>query len=98
MTEATKEATKAAPVKGRGQTKTRIGLVISNKMDKSVTVAIERLVQHRRYKKFIRKTKKLVAHDKDNACKIGDMIRVVETRPLSKTKRWRVAEILRRAE
>lgn len=92
------ETAKGSSSNERGQCKTRVGLVVSDKMDKTVVVAVERLVRHPRYKKYIRKTKKLVAHDKDNQCGIGDTIRVKETRPLSKTKRWTVAEIIRKAE
>ena len=75
--------------------KNKVGVVTSNKMDKSVVVVVERRVQHPIYKKFIVRRKKFVAHDEKNACKIGDIVAITETRPLSKTKRWRVAEILR---
>lgn len=84
--------------KKRGLVKSREGRVVSNKMNQTVTVAVERLFQHPRYKKLIRHTNKLKAHDATNECNVGDVVRVVETRPLSKTKRWRVAEIIRRAE
>jgi len=82
----------------RGSAKERIGRVVSNKMSKTVTVAVDRVVQHRLYKKYVRLTKKLYAHDEEGRCGIGDTVRVVETRPLSKLKRWRVAEVLRKAE
>jgi small subunit ribosomal protein S17 len=71
-----------------------IGRVVSNKMNKSVTVAVERLIQHANYGKFIRRTSKFVAHDEDNSCKPGDLVAIVECRPISKTKSWRVVEIL----
>jgi len=86
------------PEKKRPYPKVRIGQVISNKMNKTVVVAVERLFKHTLYKKYIRKTRNLYAHDKDNSCKIGDLIKVIETRPLSKTKRWKVLEIVRRAK
>ena len=81
----------------RGKPKFRVGIVVSDKMDKTVTVAIERLVQHPRYKKYIRRTKKVLAHDERNECRVGDKVLIVETRPLSKRKRWRVCKILERA-
>ena len=73
------------------------GRVTSNKMDKTVTIIIERLVKHALYGKYIRRSTKLHAHDADNACKEGDIVRVAECRPLSKTKNWRVVEIVARA-
>ncbi|MBI2369938.1 MAG: 30S ribosomal protein S17 [Deltaproteobacteria bacterium] len=82
---------------GRGQPKTRIGTVVSNKMQKTVVVTVERMVQHPRFKKFVRKRVKYKAHDEQNACQVGDRVLIVETRPLSKEKRWRVREILQRA-
>jgi small subunit ribosomal protein S17 len=81
-----------------GNRKVRIGRVVSDKMDKTVVVAVERLVAHPLYKRRIRRTKKFKAHDEHNACRTGDMVKIVETRPLSKEKRWRVVEILSRAE
>jgi small subunit ribosomal protein S17 len=84
--------------KERGLRKVRVGRVVSDRMDKTVVIAVERLIQHPLYKKYIRRTLKLYAHDKNNECKIGDVVRVVEMRPLSKLKRWRVAEILERAK
>jgi len=77
--------------------KTLIGIVISDKMDKTVTILVERLTQHSTYKKFIRKRKKFRAHDEQNACRIGDKVLIVESRPLSKDKHWRVREIIEKA-
>jgi len=74
--------------------KTRIGQVVSNKMDKTVVVSVESFRRHRLYKKLIRRVTKYKAHDADNSCQLGDKVRIVETRPLSKDKRWRVTEIL----
>lgn len=82
----------------RNLRKTRIGQVISNKMEKSVTVAIERKVKHPIYGKFVKMTTKFMAHDDKNECNIGDTVSIMETRPLSKNKRWRVVEILERAK
>lgn len=82
----------------RGHTKERVGVAVSTAMDKTVTVAVERTVQHPLYKKPIKKTKKYKAHDKDNSAKVGDLVRIRETRPLSKTKRWRMVEVIKRAE
>ena len=74
-----------------------IGTVVSNKMDKTVVVQVERLVKHRMYHKYVRRRSKFAAHDKENACKIGDQVLITESRPLSKTKRWRVSEIVEKA-
>ena len=82
----------------RGQRKERQGVVISAKMDKSITVAVNRLVAHRLYKKALRRTKKFHAHDEENACNVGDVVRIRETRPLSKTKCWNLVEIVKRAD
>ncbi len=82
----------------RGYRKTREGLVISDKMDKTVVVAVEDRVKHPKYGKVLRRTKKYKAHDEKNECGIGDRVLLMETRPLSATKRWRVAEILERAK
>ena len=71
-----------------------IGRVVSSKMNKSVTVAVERLIEHPNYGKFIRRTSKYVAHDENNSCKAGDVVAIVECRPISKTKSWRVVEIV----
>ena len=81
-----------------GHRKERVGVVVSNKMDKTITVACERLVQHPLYKKSIKQTKKFKAHDEQNQCNVGDTVRIQETRPLSKTKRWRLVEIVERAK
>ena len=82
----------------RNLRKTRVGKVISNKMDKTIVVAIEDRVRHPLYKKIVNKTYKLKAHDENNECSIGDTVRVMETRPLSKDKRWRLVEIVERAK
>jgi small subunit ribosomal protein S17 len=82
----------------RNLRKTRIGLVVSNKMDKTVTVTVERKVKHPIYGKFVKKTTKFHAHDEKNECTIGDLVRIMETRPLSKTKRWRLVEVLEKAK
>jgi small subunit ribosomal protein S17 len=82
----------------RNLRKERIGVVTSNKMEKSVVVAVERKVKHPKYGKFIKKTTKFVAHDEKNESGIGDTVRIMETRPLSKTKNWRLVEIIERAK
>jgi small subunit ribosomal protein S17 len=82
----------------RGYRKVREGLVVSDKMDKTVIVEVEDRVKHPKYGKIIRRTKRYQAHDEANACGIGDRVRLMETRPLSATKRWRVAEILEKAK
>jgi small subunit ribosomal protein S17 len=82
----------------RGYRKTREGLVVSDKMDKTVVVAVEDRVKHPKYGKVLRRTKKYKAHDENNECGVGDRVLLMETRPLSATKRWRVAEILERAK
>jgi small subunit ribosomal protein S17 len=81
----------------RGARKSRTGLVVSDKMEKTVVVAIERRVPHPIYGKMITRTKRLKAHDEENSAKVGDTVRIVETRPLSKDKRWRLVEIIDRA-
>ena len=78
--------------------KERIGIVTSDKMDKSVVVAVERKVKHPKYGKFVKKTSKFVAHDEKNDCNIGDTVKIMESRPLSKIKNWRLVEILERAK
>ncbi|MFZ5641739.1 MAG: 30S ribosomal protein S17 [Bacillota bacterium] len=78
--------------------KTQIGKVVSDKMDKTVVVAVETLVRHPLYGKTVKRTKKFKAHDEQNSCRSGDKVRLMETRPLSKDKRWRVVEILEREE
>ncbi len=82
----------------KGQKKTRVGVVVSDKMKSTAVVAVERLVKHPVYKKFIKRTTKFKAHDAKNECQIGDVVKIVETRPLSKTKRWRVTEILEKVK
>ena len=82
----------------RNLRKTEVGRVVSNKMDKTVVVAIEDRVKHPLYKKVIKRTVKLKAHDENNECSIGDRVRVMETRPLSKEKRWRLVEIIEKAK
>ncbi len=81
----------------KGRRKSMVGQVTSNKMDKTVVVVVERLTRHPLYKKVIKVRKKFKAHDADNACEIGDVVRIVESRPLSKEKRWVVQEILKSA-
>ena len=78
--------------------KTRVGQVVSDKMDKTIVVAIEDSVQHKLYKKIVKKTYKLKAHDENNECGVGDTVKVMECRPLSKDKRWRLVEIIKKAE
>ena len=82
----------------RNLRKERTGLVVSDKMDKSITVVIERKEKHPIYGKFLKRTKKFIAHDESNDCNIGDTVKIIETRPLSKNKRWRLVEILERAK
>lgn len=78
----------------RGNRKVRVGKVVSDKMDKTIVVATESLVAHPLYKKQIKKTKKFKAHDEENQCKTGDVVKIMETRPLSKDKRWRLVEVI----
>lgn len=78
--------------------KERIGVVVSNKMQKSIVVEVKRKMMHPKYGKFILRTKKFVAHDEENTCNIGDTVRIMETRPLSKRKNWRLVEIVERAK
>ncbi len=87
----------ARTARERGTRKTRVGTVVSDKMQKTVVVAIERRFPHPLYGKMVTRTKRLKAHDEENAAKVGDRVRVMETRPLSKQKRWRVVEIVERA-
>jgi len=82
----------------RNKRKIREGWVISNRMDKTIVVAVERQFRHPRYEKVIRRTSKLYAHDDKNECQIGDKVKVMETRPLSKLKRWRLSEILKKVK
>jgi len=82
----------------RNRRKVRLGWVISNRMDKTIVVSVERRFRHPRYEKIIRSTSKLYAHDDKNQCQIGDKVKVMETRPLSKLKRWRLLEIMEKAQ
>lgn len=82
----------------RNLRKERVGQVVSNKMEKTITVAVQRKEKHPIYGKFIRKTTKLTAHDGNNDCNIGDTVKIMETRPMSKKKRWRLVEIIERAK
>ena len=81
----------------RNLRKTMIGTVVSDKMDKTIVVAVETMVKHPIYKKTVKRTYKLKAHDEENSCKVGDVVKVMETRPLSKDKRWRLVEIVEKA-
>ena len=78
--------------------KQRVGVVTSNKMDKSITISVERKLQHPIYGKFVKKSKKFMAHDEQNECNIGDLVKITESRPLSKSKRWRLIEIIEKAK
>jgi small subunit ribosomal protein S17 len=82
----------------RGRRKERVGKVVSDKMEKTVVVSLTRQVPHALYKKYFKKTTKFVAHNENNDAKVGDTVRIMETRPLSRTKRWRVVEVLERAK
>ncbi len=82
----------------RNLRKARVGVVVKNKMDKSILVAIERKVAHPIYKKYFKKTTKLMAHDENNECRIGDVVKIMETRPLSKNKKWRLVEVVEKAK
>ncbi|MBO4586715.1 MAG: 30S ribosomal protein S17 [Bacteroidales bacterium] len=82
----------------RNLRKERIGVVVSNKMEKSIVVMVERKVKHPKYGKFVKKSTKFMAHDEKNDCNIGDTVRIMETRPLSKNKCWRLVEIVERAK
>lgn len=82
----------------RNLRKERVGVVTSNKMEKTISVAVERRLRHPIYGKFVKKTKKFMAHDEQNECQIGDKVRIMETRPLSAKKRWRLVEVLEKAK
>jgi small subunit ribosomal protein S17 len=82
----------------RNLRKTRVGVVKSNKMDKTISVEVQRRIKHPIYGKYMKKSKKFIAHDEQNDCNIGDTVRIMETRPLSKLKRWRLVEVLERAK
>ncbi|MCC7330979.1 MAG: 30S ribosomal protein S17 [Flavobacteriales bacterium] len=85
-------------MENRNLRKERIGLVVSNKMDKSIVISVERRVKHPIYGKFVKKTTKFMAHDEKNDCNIGDTVKIMETKPLSKNKCWRLVEIIERAK
>jgi small subunit ribosomal protein S17 len=82
----------------RGRRKVRTGLVVSDKMDKTISVLVERKLRHPVYKKYYRLSKKFLAHDEQNSCNVGDLVSIMETRPLSKRKRWRLLEIVEKAK
>lgn len=92
------EQTTSVTTEARGFRKTREGLVVSDKMNKTVVVEVEDRVQHPLYRKTIRRTKKIKAHDEANSCGVGDRVLLMETRPMSATKRWRIVEILEKAK
>jgi small subunit ribosomal protein S17 len=99
MTEPTATTTAAAAApRGRGRRQVKVGTVVSNKMDKTVVVAVKKTVMHDLYHRFVKRTSHFHAHDEGNRCQVGDQVEIVATRPLSKTKRWRVREIVKRAE
>lgn len=85
-------------MEGRKLRKEKIGIVTSNKMNKSIVVSVERKVKHPKYGKFLKKTGKFVAHDEENTCSIGDTVKIMETRPLSKNKCWRLVEVLEKVK
>ena len=91
------EAVSAAGTDTRGRVKTRVGVVISDRMDKTRVISVERLVQHPRYKKYVRRRTRFKAHDETNATHVGDKVMIVETRPLSRDKRWKIRTILEKA-
>ncbi|MEL6392221.1 MAG: 30S ribosomal protein S17 [Bacteroidota bacterium] len=84
--------------KGRNERKTRIGVVVSDKMDKTISVSVERRLQHPIYGKYVKKSKKFIAHDENNDCGVGDTVRIMETRPMSRRKRWRLVQIIEKAK
>lgn len=98
MTTANQNQNKESNASERGTPKTRVGVVVSNAMDKTVVVKIVRQVPHTAYGKYVRKTKKFFVHDESDSCNVGDEVRIEETRPLSKLKRWKVKEIVTKAE
>jgi small subunit ribosomal protein S17 len=98
MTEATQSSQKNETARPRGERKVREGLVVSDKMDKTIVVTLEDRVKHPLYGKVIRRTSKVKAHDEANTAGVGDRVRLMETRPLSATKRWRLVEILEKAK
>ena len=98
MADMAETAENAAAETTRGRQQVKVGRVVSNKMDKTEIVAVEKTVTHRLYHRAMKKTSKFAAHDEENRCNIGDVVEIVSSRPLSRTKRWRVREILQRAE
>lgn len=92
------EATQTTTTVERNLRKTRTGVVTSNKMDKTITVKVERKIKHPLYGKFLKKSTSFHAHDEKNECSIGDLVKIMETRPLSKTKRWRMVEVLQKVK
>lgn len=82
----------------RNLRKTRVGTVSSNKMEKSITVVVERRIPHPMYGKYVKRSKKLTAHDDKNECQIGDLVKIMETKPISKSKRWRLVEVIEKAK
>jgi small subunit ribosomal protein S17 len=98
MVEAPDEAVVSTAGKARSRRKMRQGVVMSDKMDKTVVVALETTVQHALYKKRMRRTTRIKAHDPENTCRVGDRVEVMETRPLSKEKRWRLVSVVERAK
>ena len=90
--------TETTETTARNRRKTRVGKVVSDRMDKTVVVSIERLVKHPTYGRYVRRRTKFKVHDEKNECQVGDLVRIRETRPLSKTKRWRLVEIVKRAD
>ena len=85
-------------VEKRGRRKVRVGQVVSDKMDKTAVVAVTRLIRHPLYSRFVKRTTRFKAHDEKNECHVGDFVRIVETRPLSQAKRWRVVEVVRKSQ
>ena len=85
-------------MESRNLRKQKIGVVVSDKMDRTISVQVERRLMHPLYGKFVKRSKKFMAHDEENTCKIGDKVRIMETRPLSKNKSWRLVEVLERAK
>ncbi len=84
-------------MKNRGKKKQLVGIVVSDKMEKSVVVLVERIVKHRLYQKYVRRRTRFAVHDENNACSVGDKVLITESRPISKTKKWRVSEIVEKA-
>ena len=90
--------TEQEAIENRGRKQVKVGTVVSDKMDKTVVVAVTNTVTHRLYHRYMKRTSKFYAHDADNSCRVGDQVRIVSSRPLSRLKRWRVEEILQRVE